>query len=79
MLGYTIQHGQNKKYNFTFEGKMGKTIKSNDLQSKTKYIKKRKNSDKENDYIKKYNKNGYKSNRVWPTNSEQHKHKGPKI
>jgi len=60
-------------------GKMGKTIKSNDPQGKKKYIKKKQKPSKGNDYIKKYEKNGYKANRVWPTDSENHKHKGPKI
>lgn len=58
---------------------MGKTIKSNDPQSKKKYIKKKNKPNKGNEYIKKYDKKGCHIQRVWPTDSENHNHKGPKI
>jgi len=62
---------------------MGKTIRSNNPQTK-KYAKKRKKSTKEctDDHLSEYGKKHEKGKfprRVWPTDSEHHKKKGPKI
>ena len=62
---------------------MGKTIRSNNIQTK-KYSKKRKKTTSEatkdhtEEYAKKHEKGKY-PRRVWPTESENSNHKGPKI
>gem|GEM_PF-5897062 len=62
---------------------MGKTIRSNNPLTK-KYIKKRRRSSESctSDHLSEYAKKHEKGNfprRVWPTDSECDKHKGPKI
>ena len=58
---------------------MGKTIRTNNPQTK-KYEKEKKNCGK--DHLEEYSKHhekGHYPRRVWPTDSEKSKHKGPKF
>lgn len=59
---------------------MGKTVRTNDPQSK-KYIKRKRvhKGDNPSQLQEKPHEKGYYPNRVWPTDSERKKDKGQKI